>query len=85
MFFSAALLLATSAALPTLGPVPSTDDMRCTWRGGGPDMQEWVVILDDEVIEMDLGEFDFAAVPDGWTEAVSDIEPVLQERKPVCS
>lgn len=59
MFFSAAaLLLAASAALSTVGPAPSADESKCTWRGGGPDMREWVVILDDEVIEMDPGEFD---------------------------
>ena len=66
----AAMLLASPGALlssgelPSTAPPPSADELKCTWRGGGPDMREWVVILDDEVIEMNPDEFDQGAGAD---------------------
>ena len=63
--FVTALLLAASGALLSSGPaLPvgtafSADEMKCTPRGGGgPELPAWVVVLDDEVIEVDPEELD---------------------------
>ncbi|MCY4573528.1 MAG: hypothetical protein OXF01_12090 [Gemmatimonadetes bacterium] len=61
----AAMLLAfpgalhSSGELPSIGPALSAGEMKCTGRpGGGPEMLQWVVVLDDEVIEVSPEEFD---------------------------
>ena len=63
--FVAAILLAASAAFlssgppPPVGTTPSTDEMKCTPRGGGgPELPAWVAVLDDEVLEVHPEELD---------------------------
>ncbi len=73
MFLSvAAMLLASPGALlssgelPVIGPALSADEMKCTGRpGAGPEMLQWVVVLDDEVIEVSPEELD----PDDYGKA----------------
>ena len=60
--FLAPLLLVSSGSLPPDVPTPAADALKCAARSGAPaEMTDWVVIVNEEVLEGEMSEWDPSA------------------------